>query len=709
MSPLMKQFLSIFFVAFTSLSIAQINPLLNQNENVDFLQLDAEVSIFPRAKVVSGKTFFKVQILNPVDSIFIDAKKMEFSEVFINNKKANFSNDGSRIWLKNKFKKGTNYEVSLSYNARPTKAMYFINWDAPEHLAITKEVWTQGQGRDHSNWIPSLDNLTDKLLINLTVNFENGYEVIANGALQEKIALNDSITQWKYKMDHPMSSYLMAIAIGEYSYKLSESSTKVPLSLYFKTEDSLKFEPSFRHSRQIFDFIENEIGVAYPWENYRQIPVQDFLFSGMENAGTTIFSNSFIIDSTAFNDQNYVFVNAHELAHQWFGDMVTEKDSRDHWLHEGFATYYAWLAEKEIFGEDYYYWKLFQSAERLKELSDSGKGEALLNPKASSLTFYQKGAWALHILKEQIGKENFDLAVKNYLQNNAYSIVISEDFIEEVEKASKISVDAWVQNWLHQSAFQGTEALESLQKSTFIKEYMEVAALRETPFSIKEELLNKALSKPINEYIGQEAIFQISGENSPEAIELYKKGFASENLMLRQAIAVSIDEIPLELKSDFFSLLKDESYITIENALLKAWLQFPEDTAFLLEQTKDVYGFQNKNVRLLWLTINLVSPEIEPELNKAYFEELSSNTSKYMPADLRQNALGYLYQLNAFTSENLKDLLNGAQHPVNRFKNYCLSMLNKLLQNDEYRLQYAEFHNTLNPTDKEFLTKKLEN
>ena len=357
----------------------------------------------------------------------------------------------------------------------------------------------------------------------------------------------------------------------------------------------------------------------------------------------------------------------------------------------------------------YYYWKLFQSAERLKELSDSGKGEALLNPKASSLTFYQKGAWALHILKEQIGKENFDLAVKNYLQNNAYSIVITENFIEEVEKASKISVDAWVQNWLHQSAFQGTEALESLQKSTFIKGYMEVAALRETPFSIKEEFLNKALAKPINEYIGQEAIFQISGENSPEAIELYKKAFASENLMLRQAIAVSIDKIPLELKTEFFSLLKDESYITIENALLKAWLQFPEDTAFLLEQTKDVHGFQNKNVRLLWLTINLVSPEIEPELSKDYFEELSSNTSKYMPADLRQNALGYLYQLNAFTSENLKDLLNGAQHPVSRFKNYCASMLNKLLLNDEYRLQYAELHNTLSPTDKEFLTKKLEN
>ena len=705
----MKKFLILFFIAFTSIAIAQVDPISDQYLIADFLQLDAEVSILPRNKKVSGKTFFKIQILESIDSIFIDAKDMYFSEVLINDKKAKYSYDGSRIWLKNKFKKGTTYNIYLDYIATPTKAMYFINWDAPEGLKVTKEVWTQGQGRHNSNWIPSLDDMKDKLLINLTVNFENGYEVVANGFLQEKIELNDSISQWKYKMEHPMSSYLIAIAAGDYSYRKLESSSKIPLSLYFETKDSLKFEPTYRYSQQIFDFLEKEIGIAYPWNNYKQIPVQDFMFSGMENTGTTIFSNSFVIDSTAFNDENYVFVNAHELAHQWFGDMVTEKKSRDHWLHEGFATYYAWLAEKEVFGEDYYYWKLFQSAERLKELSDSGKGESLLDPKASSLTFYEKGAWALHILKEQIGKENFDTAINNYLQNNAYSIVVTENFIEEVEKVSKISIDEWVQDWLKQSAFQGTEALASLQRSSFIKNYMEVAALRETPFSIKKELLSKALSKPINEYVGQEAIFQLSGENSPEAIELYKKAFASNNLMLRQAVAVSVDKIPLELKSEFFSLLNDESYLTIENALLKAWLQFPEDTAFLLEQTKDVQGFQNKNVRLLWLTINLVSPDIDPEHSKAYFDELSESTSRFMPSGLRQNALGYLYQLNAFTNNNLKDLLDCAQHPNSWFKNYCASLLEKLLLQEEYRLQYAELQNTLTPTDLEFLTKKLEN
>lgn len=152
--------------------------------------------------------------------------------------------------------------------------------------------------------------------------------------------------------------------------------------------------------------------MSYPWQNYKQVPVKDFLYAGMENTTLTVFSEAFVVDSIGFNDRNYVNVNAHEMAHQWFGNLVTETEGTHHWLHEGFASYYALLAEKEIFGSDYYYWKLYNTAEQLKQLSDEGKGESVVNPNASSLTFYEKGAWALHILKELIGEEAFKSAVK---------------------------------------------------------------------------------------------------------------------------------------------------------------------------------------------------------------------------------------------------------------------------------------------------------
>lgn len=706
----MKQLLLIlsFVLPFTGMS--QYDSSLDQSKKVDFIQVDAEVSIFPKIKSVKGEVTYLFKVFDKQDSIFIDAKDMEFVDVLLNGKTVSHFNDNSRIWIKNAFTSNKLYTLEINYEAQPSQAMYFINWDASQtSKSISKQVWTQGQGKNTSHWLPSFDDMTEKVIFNLTVNFDKDYQVISNGELINEKTLNDSITQWQYKTEQPMSSYLVAIAAGNYSSQTLKSQSNIPIELYFEPEDSLKVEPTYRHSKQIFDFFEKELEVMYPWKNYKQIPVQDFLYSGMENTGTTIFADSFLIDSTAFVDQNYVFVNAHELAHQWFGNMITETNGKHHWLHEGFATYYAWLAERQIFGDDYFYWKLYESAEQLKELSDSGKGESLLDPKASSLTYYQKGAWALHILKGLIGEENFKLAVKNYLLKNAYSNVTTEDFIKEVEGASKMDLSAWQEDWLKQSAFQGTEALASLKRSKFITDYMELASLREIPLQAKQEHLATALNFSVNEYMGQESVYQLSGDNTQESLALYRKAFNTNNILIRQAIALSMEKIPEELKSDFLSLLEDDSYITIESALLKAWIQFPEETERLLEKTKDIDGFQNKNVRLLWLIINLVSPEIATEQKSEYYKELSGYTSETLPFGLRQNAFGYLYQINAFADENLLELLEGAQHHNGRFRSYCRSLLNRLLKEDEYQAKYVALSKTMDKLDLEFLTKRLQN
>ena len=153
-------------------------------------------------------------------------------------------------------------------------------------------------------------------------------------------------------MTKPISSYLVAFAVGDFSKKIIKSITNTLIELYYPTNDSLHYEPTYRFSGEIFNFLESEIGFKYPWENYKQVPLYDFMYAGMENTTATFFSDNFIVDSTGFNDRNYINVNAHELAHQWFGNLVTEQSGSDHWLHEGFASYYALLAEKEIFGED---------------------------------------------------------------------------------------------------------------------------------------------------------------------------------------------------------------------------------------------------------------------------------------------------------------------------------------------------------------------
>ena len=704
---IMKHFLHLIFLICAATGFAQDKSVKDQVDKVDFKSVDAEISIFPLEEKVEGTLEYKFDVLKETDSIFLDGKNVEFEEVLLNGKPVTVFNDKNRLWVISDFKPSEGNILNLKYSATPEQAMYFINWDAPEGKKIDRQVWTQGQGKNNSNWLPSFDDTREKLIFDLKLNFKSGYEVLANGRLKDKKILNDSITQWSYDMEKPMSSYLVAVAAGKYNKQHFNSASGIPVDLYFDPEEKEKVEATYRHSKEIFDFFEKEIGVPYPWLNYKQIPVQDFLYAGMENTGTTIFANSLVVDSIAFNDRNYVNVNAHELAHQWFGNLITESNGEDHWLHEGFATYYALLAEKELFGEDYYYWKLFQTAEQLKELSDGGKGQSLLNRGGSSLTYYQKGAWALHILKEITGEQAFQQGIKNYLEKYSFQNVTTDEFLAEMEKVSGKDLSIFKQDWLQQSAYQGSEALNSLQKSEFIRSYMEIAALRETPFQQKKKILASALDFPINDYIGQEVVYQLKGELGPEALQLYKKAFETGNLYVRQAIALSMDNIPKELKKEFESLLSDQSYISIENALLKLWSQFPSEANKYLDQTKDLEGFSDKNIRMLWLTLKLVSPEGSSEEKEKLYNELSTYTREYYPFEVRENAFGYLYQIDALSDENILDLIDGTQHHTYSFRDFSRKLFDRLLEDEKYRIKINSLKKNLDGRELDFINKKI--
>ncbi|MBT8296282.1 MAG: M1 family metallopeptidase, partial [Gramella sp.] len=471
-----------------------------QNTFFDFKSANAHLQIIPDSGKVKGTVNYTFEVLVQEDSLFIDGREMVFSNVEFNGEPVQFSSNSKGLYILSDFLPSVENELKLSYSATPGSGMYFINWEFPEIDNAQKQVWTQGQGKYTSTWLPSFDDMTEKLEFDLSFEYPAGFDLVANGEFLSQEKINDNSRLWKFDMNNPMSSYLVAMTAGKFDHKNLRSASGDEISLYYAPQDSLLVEPTYRYTAEIFDFLEEEIGVPYPWQNYKQVPVQDFLYGGMENTGTTIFSESFLTDSIGFKDRNYVNVNAHELAHQWFGNLVTEVSGRDHWLHEGFATYYALLAEKEIFGEDYYYWKLFETAEKLKELSDRGKGESLLDPKASSLTFYQKGAWALHMLREKVGEEAFRKGVKNYLELYRFKNVTTDNFLAEIEATSGLDLTQFRRDWLEQSAFKAAQSLESLKNSEFITSYLNIAALRETSLDLKYALLEKALQFPVNNY-----------------------------------------------------------------------------------------------------------------------------------------------------------------------------------------------------------------
>ena len=704
----MKKFLLFFlFLPFSLASYAQ------QTSQVDFTHLQAVISIIPSEEKVEGDLTYTFDILEQTDSIYIDAREMDFQSVQLNGNRVDFSNDDSRIVIINDFRPSSENIIEISYSATPSQAIYFVGWDISEeeenNAAETyfPQVWTQGQGRYTSNWLPSFDDTSEKVEFDLNIDFPQEYHVVANGELLNSTAVNDSVMRWRYNMEEPMSSYLLAVAAGKFDQEEINSFSGIPIQLYYTPRNAEEVEPTYRYTREIFDFLEAETGVPYPWQNYKQIPVRDFLYAGMENTGTTIFSDLFVVDSIGFKDRNYVNINAHELAHQWFGNLVTAASGEHHWLQEGFATYYALLAEREIFGDDYFYWKLYESAEQLKEMSDEGKGEALLNPKASSLTFYQKGAWALHILKGIVGEEAFDLGVKNYLEENKFGNVITSDFIEEVEETSDMNLSGFVARWLKQSSFQGTEALNSLKKSPFIVKYLQIAALKEIPIQNKREQLDAALNFPVNQYIGQEAVYQLALEDPAEVANLYKKAFETNDVYVRQAIAGSLTQIPQELKSEYESLLSDDSYVTKELAFYNLWFNFPEDRTDYLDRMKGIEGFNDKNIRTLWLALNLATPDYERENQSAVYAELSKYTSPYYPYQMRQNAFNYLFQLNSFSDQNLMDLLKATQHQVGSFRTFSRQLLQELIASEEYQKRFLSLKEELPKGQIDFLEQQL--
>ncbi len=638
--------------------------IAQQGNYVDFKTGNVQVSFATDSLKVMGQVTYKFDILKPVDSIFIDAVNMVFSDVRLDKKSVNYTNSGTKLWIKHHFKLRS-YSVSFSYEAKPKKALYFIDWNI---TGGNKQIWTQGQGKYTSNWLPSFDDMNEKVEFDISVIFQEGFQVITNGTNEDLERLGHSnYYKWRYNMKAPMSSYLVALAIGKYNSSVSYSKSGVPLILYYYPKDSLKVEPTYRYTTTMFDFLENEIGVPYPWQNYKQVPVKDFLYAGMENTGTTIFADSFVVDSIAFIDKNYVNINAHELAHQWFGNLVTATSGTHHWLQEGFATYYALLAERYIFGNNYYYWRLYEYAQELLNQERAGAGTSLLNPKSSSVTFYKQGALTLHMLREQVGDVAFKKAIKNYLTAYKFKNVETQNFINEVEKASGQQLDAFVKLWLENKAFNYDLVLESLKKSAFIQEYLMVDC------SVYTSKCKDYMLSGISNQAKTKIVQQI-----PENIT--KEDFKN-SLKVRQALAEQFQDIPLKLKQEYELLLDDNSYLTKQIALHNLWLNFPEDRRKYLNKTKHIEGFNDKNIRTLWLTLALITDTYEPEHKPKYYNELINYTSSKYSFEVRQNAFMYLHAINACNATCVQNLKAATRHHNWRFSKFSKELLDQLNKN----------------------------
>ena len=663
-----------------------------QTQFVDFKTVLGKIHINPTDRAVSGDVQYDFDVLKPIDTIKIDAQNMTFYNLKLNGKEVNYSNTQKQLQIIFPFKEGKNTLI-FTYSATPKQTLYFVGSEEKDNL----QIWTQGQGKYTSHWFPSFDDVNEKVIFNLDISFKNEYQVISNGKLDLKSELG-GFSIWNYRMQQPMSSYLLMLAIGKFEKQTQLSHSGIPLAMYYEPKDQSRFETTYRYSKTMFDFLEKEIGVKYPWEIYKQVPVRDFLYAGMENTSATLFSIRYVVDSIGFVDRSYTNVNAHELAHQWFGDLVTAESSTHHWLQEGFATYYALLAEKEVYGEDYFYSKLYESAQQLKFASRTDT-IPVLNPKASSLTFYQKGAWALFALQEALGEKNFKKAVKSYLKKHSFKSVNTQDFFAEIKKVSSYDLNKFSKVWLESSGFNTQEANSLLEKNNATKVFLEVDKFRNTTFLDKKDFFTKVMQSDVYFTIKQAILNQIKKEKFDDKKELLLLALQTNNLQIRQAVATNLSNIPENFRLNYESLLDDKSYKTQEIALFTLWNNFPSKRFQYLDKAKNWIGFNDYNLRNLWLSLALSTPNYV-EHKEELINELIGYSSINYEATTRQNALENLITFQLVNDTVLKNLVNATTHHMWQFSKFGRDTIRKLLKNNERRVSFERILPDLNESER---------
>lgn len=414
---------------------------------IDITHLEAHITPDTLGNNVSGSAIFTFVPLRPaIDTMFFNAPGIITRKVLLNGKpvKFSFSRSTLRIYGLPLIWNSPSQKLEITYHSSGSPEPYFTGWDDSTHR-LRRQIWAHRP----TGWIPFIN---DRLTTDFYITFSSRYKVYSNGERVSVKTNKDNTLTWHYRMNHPHPFFSTALVIGNYDYKNLITVAGTPLEYWYYPDCDDHFEPTYRHSVEMFTFLEKELGVAYPWELYRQVPVVDYLYGAMETTTATIFGDYMQIDERGWWGRNYVNVNIHELTHQWFGNYIAHEPASDVWLTESMATYYAKLFEKSIFGQHYY--EKEKLNEQQKAFAQAEKDDLpLAHSQAGSFRWYQKGSLVLDMLRDEMGDSLFRKAMTHYLKKFAYSEASSHDFIKAFYESTGLSLNWFFDQWV----FRGGE------------------------------------------------------------------------------------------------------------------------------------------------------------------------------------------------------------------------------------------------------------
>jgi aminopeptidase N len=406
-------------------------------------------------EIVSARAEIDVEVLKRLSVIDLDFGDLTTEAVSLNSKPTSFEHRNGKleIQLSEPANAGARLTVTVTYHGKPKDGL-ILTTDKDGKPSAVGDNWPD---RVH-HWIPSLDHPAAKATVTFKITAPVRDVVVANGRLDGIETEANGDRTWTYTEGAPIPPYCMIVGVGEFVRLEPAQKALTPLSYYVPHSDGSNALKGFAPAAPALELF-SQIVAPYPYQKLALI-VGATRFGGMENSGAIVFTSTLFNPnpnskvSRAFGISNGIEdVVAHEIAHQWFGDSVTESTWADLWLSEGFATYFAGLFIQKYEGEEAFRAYMKQAAETYFAYEKKNRTpivdlETQDLFKLLNANNYQKGAWVLHMLRSMLGDDAFFRGIRSYYSAHINSTATSNDLREALEKSSGINLRTFFDEWV---------------------------------------------------------------------------------------------------------------------------------------------------------------------------------------------------------------------------------------------------------------------
>ena len=400
-------------------------------------------------------------LLPGLQAVVLNAEGLDVRKVRVGGTERPFTLDPRAetltVSLDHPYGPGDKLEVAVDYSAHPEAGLYFVGPDAG-YPSKPRQIYSQGEPDLNRHWFPTWDYPNDRATSEVAATVKKPLDVVSNGKLLEVTDQPGGRRTFHWKMDVPHTTYLISVAISEYT-KVADEWRGIPVEYYVPPADADKARRSFGDTPKMLEFYSRVTGRPYPYPKYAQTTVLDYMWGGMENISATTQTYRTLHDARADLDFNSEGLVAHELAHQWFGDLATCEDWSNVWLNEGFADYFTALYKGDAHGADELALEIDDlRSGYLRDDAERYRRPIVTNRYTDPIDMfdshtYNKGALVLHMVHFLTGEEGWWKGLRAYVERFGEKTVTTADFQSTMEEASGVSLGALFDSYVYGAGY----------------------------------------------------------------------------------------------------------------------------------------------------------------------------------------------------------------------------------------------------------------